>query len=110
MDSLTPQPSLLRHRSFVLFWCARPSTSGAYQMQVVAVGWQLYDLTNDPLDLGLVGLMQFIPVVVFAVAIGQIADRFDRRVIAGICQVIKAICGAVLALGTWQGWLRRDAI
>ena len=55
MDSLAGQPSLLRHRSFVLFWCARTSTSGAYQMQAVAVGWQLYDLTHDPLDLGLVG-------------------------------------------------------
>ena len=55
MDSLARQPSLLRHRSFVLFWCARTSTSGAYQMQAVAVGWQLYDLTHDPLDLGLVG-------------------------------------------------------
>src|ERR1700687_2017370 len=59
MDSATPsrvdatarQPSLLRHRSFVLFWCARTSTSGAYQMQAVAVGWQLYDLTHDPLHL-----------------------------------------------------------
>ena len=79
MDSLSPQPSLLRHRSFVLFWCARTSTSGAYQMQAVAVGWQLYDLTNDPLDLGLVGLMQFFPVVVLALVIGQTADHFDRR-------------------------------
>ena len=87
----------------MLFWCARTSTTGAYQMQAVAVGWQLYDLTNDPLDLGLVGLVQFIPVVTFAIAIGQIADRFDRRTIAGTCQVIKAICAAALALGTWQG-------
>jgi MFS family permease len=94
----------------MLFWSARTSTSGAYQMQVVAVGWQLYDLTNDPLDLGLIGLVQFIPVVTFAIAIGQIADRFDRRTIAGTCQVIKAICAAILALGTWQGWLSRDAI
>ena len=64
MDSVTPPaavaaaapPSLLRHRSFVLFWGARTSTNGAYQMQAVAVGWQLYDLTHNPLDLGLVGL------------------------------------------------------
>jgi MFS family permease len=108
-DAATPT-SLLRHRSFMLFWSARTSTSGAYQMQVVAVGWQLYDLTNDPLDLGLVGLMQFIPVVLFSVAIGQIADRFDRRIVAGTCQIVKAICAVTLALGTWQGWLGRDAI
>src|SRR5580692_10224260 len=110
MDSLSPQPSLLRHRSFVLFWCARTSTSGAYQMQAVAVGWQLYDLTHDPLDLGLVGLMQFFPVVVLALAIGQTADHFDRRAIAGTCQVIKAICAALFALGTLQGWLDRSSI
>ena len=107
MDSLSPQPSLLRHRSFVLFWCARTSTSGAYQMQAVAVGWQLYDLTHDPLDLGLVGLMQFFPVVVLALVIGQTADHFDRRAIAGTCQVVKAICAALFALGTLQGWLDR---
>ena len=110
MDSLSPQPSLLRHRSFVLFWCARTSTSGAYQMQAVAVGWQLYDLTHDPLDLGLVGLMQFFPVVVLALAIGQTADHFDRRAIAGTCQVVKAICAALFALGTLQGWLDRGSI
>lgn len=102
--------SLLRHRSFVLFWCARTSTSGAYQMQAVAVGWQLYDLTHDPLDLGLVGLMQFFPVVALALLIGQAADRFDRRAIAGTCQVVKAICAGLFALGTLQGWLGRDTI
>jgi MFS family permease len=109
-DTAAAPPSLLRHRSFVLFWCARTSTSGAYQMQAVAVGWQLYDLTNDPLDLGLVGLMQFFPVVTLALVIGQTADHFDRRVIAGICQVVKAICAALFALGTIRGWLGRDAI
>ena len=86
MDSVTPPeaaaaaapPSLLRHRSFLLFWCVRTFTNGAYQMQAVAVGWQLYDLTNDPLDLGLVGLMQFFPVVLFALIIGQAADHFEQ--------------------------------
>jgi MFS family permease len=109
-DAATSPLSLLRHRSFVLFWCARTSTSGAYQMQAVAVGWQLYDLTNDPLDLGLVGLMQFFPVVLFALVIGQTVDHFDRRAVAAICQVVKAICAALFALGTLQGWLGRDTI
>jgi MFS family permease len=109
-DAAASPLSLLRHRSFVFFWCARTSTSGAYQMQAVAVGWQLYDLTNNPLDLGLVGLMQFFPVVLFALVIGQTADHFDRRVVAATCQVVKAICAAAFALGTLQGWLSRDAI
>jgi MFS family permease len=118
MDSVTPPTqdaagsplALLRHRSFVMFWCARTSTSGAYYMQMVAIGWQLYDLTNDPLDLGLVGLMQFFPVVLLSLVIGQTVDHFDRRVVAATCQVIKAICAALFALGTVQGWLGRDSI
>ncbi len=109
MTSATP-PSLLHHRAFVLFWCARTSTSGAYQMQAVAIGWQLYDLTNDPFDLGLVGLMQFFPVVALALVIGQTADHFDRRVIAGVCQIVKAICAVLFAVGTLHGWLSRDSI
>lgn len=79
-------------------------------MQAVAVGWQLYDLTNDPFDLGLVGLMQFFPVVVLAPVIGQTVDHFDRRAVAATCQVIKAICAAMFVLGTLQGWLGRDMI
>jgi MFS family permease len=118
MDSPPPPESgtattlspLLRHRSFVRFWGARTSTNGAYQMQAVAVGWQLYDLTHDPFDLGLVGLMQFFPVGLFALVIGQAADHFDRRMIAGTCQVVKAICAALFTLGTLKGWLDREAI
>jgi MFS family permease len=109
-DAAAAPLSLLRHRSFALFWCARTSTNGAYQMQAVAVGWQLYDLTNNPLDLGLVGLMQFFPVVVFSLVIGQTVDHFDRRIVAGTCQIIKAICAAAFALGTLQGWLSRDTV
>src|SRR5438552_17162770 len=67
---------LMRHRSFVRFWCARTSTTGAYQMLAVAIGWQIYDLTNNPFDLGIVGLMQFIPLVTLGIFVGQIADRY----------------------------------
>src|SRR5215213_2841687 len=72
-------PALLEHRSFVAYWCARTATNGAYQMQAVAVGWQIYELTGSAFDLGLVGLVQFFPVVVLGLLIGQIADRYDRR-------------------------------
>ena len=109
-ETITAPSSLLRHRSFVLFWCARTATSGAYQMLLVAVGWQLYSLTNDPLDLGLVGLMQFFPMIGLAPIIGQTVDHFDRRVIAGASQVVKAICAVLLALGTFRGWLSRDTV
>jgi MFS family permease len=101
---------LTRHRSFVLFWCARTFTNGAYMMQAVAVGWQIYELTNDPLDLGLVGLVQFVPLLAFSLVIGQVADLFDRRLVAAICQVGKALAALALALGTTRGFLTRDAM
>jgi MFS family permease len=102
--------SLLRHRSFVLFWCARTSTTAAYQMLAVAVGWQIYDMTNNPLDLGIAGLVQFFPVVVLSLLIGQIADRYDRRAVVRACQIAKALSAALLALGTAGGWLTREVM
>ena len=103
-------PRLIRHRSFVLFWCVRTFTNGAYMMQGVAVGWQIYDLTNNPLDLGLVGLVQFFPLIAMSLIAGQVLDLFDRRVIAGVCQVGKALAALCLAVGTAQGWLGREAM
>jgi MFS family permease len=101
---------LLRHRSFVRFWCARTFTNGAFMMQGVAVGWQMYDLTNNPLDLGLVGLVQFFPLIAMSVVAGQVLDLFDRRMIAAACQIGKALAALALAVGTAQGWLGRDAM
>lgn len=51
-----PMRSAFRHRAFALFWSARVCSMLAIQMQVVAVGWQVYDMIGDPLDLGLAGL------------------------------------------------------
>jgi MFS family permease len=102
--------SLLRHRSFVRFWCARTFTNGAFMMQGVAVGWQIYDLTHNPLDLGLVGLVQFFPLILTSVLAGQVLDLVDRRVVAAACQVGKAGAALALAVGTAQGWLSREAM
>jgi len=94
----------LRH-AFLLFWCARICSSLGYQMQAVAIGWRVYALTDSALDLGLVGLAQFLPVLVLTLASGHAADRYDRRRIAAICQCAEALGGGLLALGTAQGWL-----
>src|SRR5260370_27532733 len=102
--------SLTHHRSFVRFWCARTFTNGAFMMQGVAVGWQIYDLTNDPLDLGLVGLVQFFPLIATSILAGQVLDLFDRRMVAAACQVGKALAALALAVGTAQGWLGREAM
>src|ERR1044071_5270596 len=109
--SLTePQPALLEHRSFVAYWCARTATNAAYQMQAVAVGWQIYELTGSAFDLGLVGLVQFFSVVVLGIVVGQIAARSDRSVVVGACQVVKALSAAAFAIGTLGGFLTRDAM
>src|SRR6185436_1236580 len=109
IDSIAPpSPALLGHRSFVAYWCARTATNGAYQMQAVAVGWQIYALTGSAFDLGLVGLVQFFPVVVLGVIVGHIADRYDRRVVVGTCQVVKAAAAAAFAFGSLSGFLTRD--
>jgi len=109
-----PEPaaasSLTRHPSFVLFWCARTFTNGAYMMQGVAVGWQIYELTNDPFDLGLVGLAQFVPLVGFSLIIGQVADLFDRRLVVASCQLSKVVAALALSIGTARGALSRDAM
>ncbi len=101
---------LTRQRPFVLFWSARTFTNGAYMMQAVAVGWQIYDLTNDPLDLGLVGLVQFFPLIAMSIVAGQLLDLFDRRAIACLCQAGKALAALALAIGSARGSLSRDAM
>ena len=78
---------LRRHRPFAFYWVSRVSSTVALQMQAVAVGWQMYDLTRNPLDLGLVGLTQFIPAALFVLVAGHVADRYDRRKIVRICQI-----------------------
>lgn len=105
----TEPPALLRHRSFMLYWGVRTFTNGAYMMQAVAVGWQIYDLTGSALDLGLVGLVQFVPFVLLAVIVGPTIDRYDRRAVARTCQIVKALAAVALAAGTLGGWLTRDA-
>ncbi len=68
----------------------------ALEMQSVAVGWQIYDITRRPLDLGLVGLAQFLPVVFLFLPAGHAADRFNRKNLVVVCYVGFAVCYALL--------------
>jgi MFS family permease len=76
----------------------------------VAVGWQLYELTGRALDLGLVGLAQFAPMILLTLVVGQVADRYDRRLVVILCEVAKAGVAAALALGAIGGWQTRTTI
>jgi MFS family permease len=93
----------LRHRNFTLFLCARFLATVAVQMQGVAVGWQVYGITGDPLDLGLVGLAQFAPFVPLVLVAGHVADRFDRRRIIMLCYAVEMLCGLLLIGFTLAG-------
>ena len=74
-------PPSLRIRDFSLLWAALLANGLASQMLAVAIGWQVYAIHRNPLDLGLVGLMEFLPLPVLALPAGQIADRLPRRAV-----------------------------
>src|SRR5271154_2728908 len=97
--------NLLRHRPYLQFLYVRIAASIALQVQAVAVGWQMYELTRSPFQLGLVGLVQFIPGIALFLATGQAADRYDRRLIASTAQLFEALAVAVLAYATATGRL-----
>ncbi len=103
-------PTVMRHPAFALFWCARVGSTAAYHLQAVAIGWQVYALTDSALALGLIGLVQFLPQLVLTFVVGQVADRYDRKVIASLCQLVHGACAALLTIGTWSGWLGVDGI
>src|SRR5512139_2834530 len=114
MDAPSPssgsQPSILRHRPFAFFWLARGFTSIAFQIQGVAVGWQVYALTGSPFYLGLVGLAQFLPMFLLTLAVGHVADRYDRRMIVRLCQIVEGLAAAALAFGSFSGWQSKESI
>jgi MFS family permease len=84
-----PADSLLHHRAYLAFWCARTASSFGFQMLSVAVGWQIYAITGRAFDLGLIGLVQFFPSVLLALPAGHLADQFDRRRIVLIGQIVE---------------------
>ena len=108
--SLAAVVPLLRQPAFVRFWLARTLSTAGFQITAVVVGWQIYALTGSTLELGLVGLMQFLPMLVLTLPAGHAADVFDRRTITRICQSVEALAAAGLAVGTVEGWIGTHAI
>jgi len=79
-------------------------------MLSVAVGWQIYALTGSPLYLGLVGLAQFLPTLLLSLLAGHVADRYDRRLVFSICQIVQGVGVLALAMGSFQGWMSKEHI
>jgi len=84
------------HPAFVLFQVARFLIVAAVEMQAVAVGWQVYEITKRPLDLGYVGLAQFLPGILLFPISGHASDRFERRKVLSACYAGFAVCFALL--------------
>ena len=75
------------------------------QIAAVAIGWQVYDLTGSAFDLGMVGLVQFLPTALFLFVAGSAADRYERRRIVQLCQLAEALTALLLAWGAYSGSL-----
>ncbi len=99
MTSIT----VLKHKNLTLFVVARFLATIAVQMQSVAVGWQIYQQTGNTLDLGLIGLAQFLPFAMLILIAGHFADQWNRRWIVLGCFTIEFICGALLLVFAQQG-------
>jgi len=87
----------------VRFLSARLATSVAVQMQTVAVGWQVYEITRDPLDLGLIGLSQFMPFVLLVLPAGHFADRHVRQKLLSACYALELLCALLLLAFSLSG-------
>ena len=94
---------LTRQRAFMRLWFARLAGTTGNQMLMVAVGWQMYELTASAWDLGLVGLYQFVPSLLFTLLAGHVADRVHRGRIIAACMVAQAAVALILVAAT-QGW------
>jgi MFS family permease len=94
---------ILRHRNFVHYLSARVLSTFAVQMQSVAIGWQVYALTGDVFDLGLIGLAQFAPFFFLILIAGHAADRYNRLTIIKLCIAVQLLCALLLFAFTLSG-------
>jgi len=102
--------SLASYPSFLRFWAGRVAGTMGNQMVMLAVGWQMYDLTHSAWNLGLVGLFQFVPALALALVSGHVADRHDRRHIVSMAMALQLLAALLLLLATHEHWISRDLI
>jgi len=97
--------TLLRQPSFLFFLLSRSLTRFSSQIGAVAIGWQIYDLTGSAFDLGMVGLVQFLPTALLVFVAGHTADKFERKRVVQLCQLAEAATALFLCWGCYGGWL-----
>jgi MFS family permease len=96
-------PPALHIRDFALLWFALLTNGLAAQMLAVAIGWQVYEIRHNPFDLGLVGLMQFLPLPVLALPAGALADRLPRRAVTAFSFLVMVGIAVALVFVTLAG-------
>jgi MFS family permease len=97
--------TLLKQPSFLFFLSSRSLSRSSSQIAAVAIGWQIYDLTGSAFDLGMVGLVQFLPTALLVFVAGHAADRYERKRVVQLCQLAEALTALCLAWGSYAGWL-----
>lgn len=102
--------AVFRERSYARFWLARISSTLSFQMLGVAVGWQVYAITHSTFALGMLGLVQFAPMLLLTLVVGHVADRYHRKTIISICQSVEALATVALAVSSFVGWLHPAGI
>ncbi|MGB8841347.1 MAG: MFS transporter [Aliidongia sp.] len=102
--------SLRHHRPFTLYWLMTGCRSSASQIMTVALGWRVYELTGQALDLGLIGLVQFLPALLLALPAGHAVDRYSRRMILRGCLALDVGAALLLCLGSAAGQMGVESI
>ena len=107
MSTLMPAGSsaLLKNPSFLFFVVSRSFSRFSGQIAAVAVGWQIYELTGSAFDLGMIGLVQFLPTAALVFVAGHAADRYARTRVVQVCLLVEALTALFLAWGAYQGSL-----
>jgi MFS family permease len=97
--------TLLRQSPFLFFLLSRSLSRFSSQIAAVAIGWQIYDMTGRAFDLGMVGLIQFLPTALLVFVAGSAADRYRRRRVVQVCQLLEALTALYLCWGSYAGFL-----
>src|SRR5215475_13609809 len=98
----------LQYPAFVRFWLTRVVGNTASQMLMVAVGWQMYDLTSSAWDLGLIGLLQFLPSIVLVLIAGHVVDRHQRARVLALCLACQAVVAGLIWALSIHGAIERE--
>ncbi len=101
--STTARFAAFSSKAFVYYWWARFFATFSVQIVAVAVAWQVYDLTRDPKDLGILGIVQFLPMLLLVLVTGTVADRFGRRLVMSVALVLEIVCAATILYFSWRG-------